>query len=284
MKNKRGFTLIELLAVIVILAIIALIATPMVLKYIESSKKGSFESSVDAIERAVDLKIVDMEKSNQLKYPVEIDVQDLDIKNKKGLIGTVTVSKDDKNNNVYTYDLTNGEYNLIGTKENKVYKVDKSVKLKFKTDNGIIDKDNNYVYSFYTDTSDVWLGYDVIDLNDYIDVENGSIEFIQNEYSTYSTGAKIILKDKDGKVAQKYTVIIFGDIDGDGWSDGSDITVVDFYLMFGNEKSGLKKCQIFAADVNRDGKVNQDDIKILDDVTSYSCFYDNITYECLPFE
>ena len=41
MKNKKGFTLIELLAVIVILAIIALIATPIVINIIEDSKKNS---------------------------------------------------------------------------------------------------------------------------------------------------------------------------------------------------------------------------------------------------
>ncbi len=42
---KKGFTLIELLAVIVILAIIALIATPIVLNIIEDSKKQSIISS-----------------------------------------------------------------------------------------------------------------------------------------------------------------------------------------------------------------------------------------------
>ena len=36
---KKGFTLIELLAVIVILAIIALIATPLILNVIDDSKK-----------------------------------------------------------------------------------------------------------------------------------------------------------------------------------------------------------------------------------------------------
>ena len=38
--NKKGFTLVELLAVIVILAVIALIATPIVLNLIKTAKKG----------------------------------------------------------------------------------------------------------------------------------------------------------------------------------------------------------------------------------------------------
>lgn len=55
MKTQKGFTLIELLAVIVILAIIALIATPMILGVIEKARVGAAESSslgyVDAIEK-----------------------------------------------------------------------------------------------------------------------------------------------------------------------------------------------------------------------------------------
>ena len=55
MKNK-GFTLIELLAVIVILAIIALIATPIVLGIIEDSRNSSNEISagyiVESVEKA----------------------------------------------------------------------------------------------------------------------------------------------------------------------------------------------------------------------------------------
>ena len=47
--KKKGFTLIELLAVIVILAIIALIATPMILGVIEKSKKESYRNSIYGI-------------------------------------------------------------------------------------------------------------------------------------------------------------------------------------------------------------------------------------------
>ena len=43
--KKKGFTLIELLAVIVILAIIALIATPIILGIIDDTRKS--RNSVD---------------------------------------------------------------------------------------------------------------------------------------------------------------------------------------------------------------------------------------------
>lgn len=54
MKNK-GFTLIELLAVIVILAIIALIATPIILGIINDARKGSAEESAKLIVGNVEL-------------------------------------------------------------------------------------------------------------------------------------------------------------------------------------------------------------------------------------
>ena len=53
MKNK-GFTLIELLAVIVILAIIALIATPIILNIISDSKEESNKRSVELYGKAVE--------------------------------------------------------------------------------------------------------------------------------------------------------------------------------------------------------------------------------------
>ena len=55
--SRKGFTLIELLAVIVILAVIALIATPIILNLIEKARLGAAESSayayIEAAEKAV---------------------------------------------------------------------------------------------------------------------------------------------------------------------------------------------------------------------------------------
>lgn len=54
MNRNKGFTLIELLAVIVILAIIALIATPIVLGIINDAKTSSNKQSAAFIINAVE--------------------------------------------------------------------------------------------------------------------------------------------------------------------------------------------------------------------------------------
>ena len=57
-QNTKGFTLIELLAVIVVLAIIALIATPIVLNLIDQARKGAAESDAYAYVKAVETSAV----------------------------------------------------------------------------------------------------------------------------------------------------------------------------------------------------------------------------------
>ena len=60
--NKKGFTLIELLAVIVILAVIALIATPVVMNSINNARRGAAENAgygvVKAIEHQIALNVL----------------------------------------------------------------------------------------------------------------------------------------------------------------------------------------------------------------------------------
>ena len=56
--NKKGFTLIELLAVIVVLAVIALIATPIVLNLVKTAKIGAAEQSVTGYVKAIENTII----------------------------------------------------------------------------------------------------------------------------------------------------------------------------------------------------------------------------------
>ena len=77
MKNKKGFTLIELLAVIVVLAIIALIATPIVMNTIKNAKKGAAERTADnyikQVETAVAESRIDGTKIANGNYNIQPD-------------------------------------------------------------------------------------------------------------------------------------------------------------------------------------------------------------------
>lgn len=56
-RSNKGFTLIELLAVIVILAVIALIATPLIMNVINEARKNSSKDAaygyIDAVEKSI---------------------------------------------------------------------------------------------------------------------------------------------------------------------------------------------------------------------------------------
>lgn len=56
-KNTKGFTLIELLAVIVILAVIALIATPIIMNVINDAKEGANKDAALGFGKAVETSI-----------------------------------------------------------------------------------------------------------------------------------------------------------------------------------------------------------------------------------
>jgi bacterial surface protein 26-residue repeat/prepilin-type N-terminal cleavage/methylation domain len=68
MKKNKGFTLIELLAVIIILAIIALIATPIAINVIENSRMKAFKNSVYGVMEAYKLDIITESESMGKTY------------------------------------------------------------------------------------------------------------------------------------------------------------------------------------------------------------------------
>ncbi len=81
--KKKGFTLIELLAVIVILAIIALIATPMIMGVIEKAKKGAAIQSVNGLlEAGEQYQLEGMLEGNSLNV-IDLTSDTLSIKGSK---------------------------------------------------------------------------------------------------------------------------------------------------------------------------------------------------------
>lgn len=81
---KKGFTLIELLAVIIILAIIALIATPIVLNVVEDAKKSTAKTEaihiVDAVNKYCALADAKTQLDATYTNPCADGVEDTEVK------------------------------------------------------------------------------------------------------------------------------------------------------------------------------------------------------------
>ena len=93
-KNREGFTLIELLAVIVILAVIALIATPLIMNVINDAKKGAARDAGYSVIKAGELKAATSGIENT-KPPYHYDESsNLDMKGTKPTKFTLDINEE----------------------------------------------------------------------------------------------------------------------------------------------------------------------------------------------
>lgn len=102
-QSKKGFTLIELLAVIVILAVIALIATPIIMNVINESKQGASKDTVYNYIKSVELAV----SSQELKGEMLIGAYDINTKGNLVKDGT-EIALEMKGNK-----LTNGRVGIL---------------------------------------------------------------------------------------------------------------------------------------------------------------------------
>ena len=68
--KKKGFTLVEMLAVVAILGIIVLIATPIITKVMENSKMNAFKASVNTLLRTISNDLTGLEGPSEKTYLV----------------------------------------------------------------------------------------------------------------------------------------------------------------------------------------------------------------------
>ena len=202
--KKKGFTLIELLAVIVVLAIIALIATPIVMNTIKSAKKGAAERSADsyisAVETAVATAKLDGKDIPDGTYKIDDEGNltgtglpdgklTIDMKGNKPKDGTITI----KNGQVTTdSEMTIGDYDVKYNEDNKKYEA---------TDKGTSSGEDTstVVYSWSEDS---------IKIGDKID----SSDTTKYTKDASTLGKSYYLKhvlDKDSKVTESYACTVF---------------------------------------------------------------------------
>ncbi len=111
MNNKKGFTLIELLAVIVILGVIALIATPIVINVIEKAKQESYKRSVEFAIDATEYYLLE-HKLDEIPES-GINAKDVKVANNKFTSGKIKLNSDGEK---VAEKISNGTYCASGLK------------------------------------------------------------------------------------------------------------------------------------------------------------------------
>ncbi len=91
--KKRGFTLIELIAVLVIMAILALIVTPLVMNIIRKARISADKRSIDAYGRSIELAIAGYLLDNG-KFPTSIDQLTIEYSGNKVECSTTQLNSD----------------------------------------------------------------------------------------------------------------------------------------------------------------------------------------------
>lgn len=77
------------------------------------------------------------------------------------------------------------------------------------------------------------------------------------------TGIEVKLKDVTGLTTDIYKVVIFGDVNGDGWYDGTDAITVSCIANGLLTREQIGEAVWMAADCNHDGVIDQSDVDLL---------------------
>ncbi len=92
-KKEKGFTLIELIGVLVIMAILALIVTPLVMNIIRKARVAADKRSVDAYGRSIELAIASYLLDNG-KFPTEISQLTIEYSGNEVVCSTTQLNTD----------------------------------------------------------------------------------------------------------------------------------------------------------------------------------------------
>lgn len=100
---------------------------------------------------------------------------------------------------------------------------------------------------------------------DYLEHENVTYEYgLVNDTDVLGTGTTVTVTDKStNKVIAKYVVIIFGDVNSDGWYDGQDAVYTEAIRAGLLNADIIGEARMLAADCNHDGYVGLSDTALL---------------------
>ena len=85
-----------------------------------------------------------------------------------------------------------------------------------------------------------------------------------NATQVLGTGTKVNVYNNDNALVDSYTIVVFGDVDGDGWYDGTDAYYVSLLANGLIPQTALTAAQRAACDANHDGAIDEADVSIIE--------------------
>jgi hypothetical protein len=113
---------------------------------------------------------------------------------------------------------------------------------------------DDYIYGLTSNVS-------TTKIRDYFNLKYLSVTAQPSKNNTMGTGSVVSVKQKG--VTTNYTVVIFGDVNGDGWYDGQDAIIVSCLADGMLTQEDVTPAEFMAADCNHDGVVDATDVEIL---------------------
>ena len=119
----------------------------------------------------------------------------------------------------------------------------------------IIDRSKNWIYGLDCGTNESDL---------YICLSDNSFTYVLLIDNPTAIGTESIIQIKhNGVVFEEYTIVIFGDVNGDGWYDGEDAFLVNLIVAGMLDRDDVGEAIWTAADCNHDGVIDELDVDLL---------------------
>ena len=173
------------------------------------------------------------------------------------------------------YILPQGKYTYFASMEGYESKHDEFIVTKSDIDNATqlvknITLDKILVFAKPESTTKIDHDRDIIfglrpgikDLDDFVDIADASQTNYEKTELGFGTGTIVTVKNNE-EAEKKYTIVIFGDVNGDGFYDGQDAFVVGLLSTGMLKKEQVSDFVWMAADCNHDGFVDNSDYELL---------------------
>ncbi len=118
--------------------------------------------------------------------------------------------------------------------------------------NTIINRNSKIIYGLETNIKDI---------NDFVDCSKVETSIVSAEKGL-GTGTTINII-RNGDIVETYSVIVFGDVNGDSLCDGTDAVIMSCLVSGMLTKDDVGEAVWTAADCNHDGEVNDNDVELL---------------------